>query len=706
MKKEPIGLYIFRFIVGFGILCFMGMLYWSSTLIEDNIVAIRSDISQLKSDFSSARAEINTTKEEVKELKERGISQSASVAPNTSLSKKLVHPFMDPKFPNLLEEDPFYTATLQKMLGKNFSPHGKFQSATIGKPENLHPFSNWAQVATWIAQCTVSLSRLQFGKYETFSPDMAIKIEARPRLDGTPEFWVFLRDNVYWHPLREELFENKIHLAPHFSQKHQVTAEDFKFFFDAMMNPYVGESGAVALRNYLGDIEEIEVKDKLTFVVRWSAHPMKDGQGTPTYKIKYMARAMTGELRPLPIFVYQYFPDGTKIIEDDQAPNTYRTNSVWAQNYARHWANNVIVSCGPWIFDGMTDRQIKFKRNQDHYFPYDVLAESSAVDFKNTTEAIWQDFKANLLDSYGLQPDQLMEWEGFKASEIYQQQAQLDSAIKRLDYPARAYLYIGWNQATPYFNSKKVRVAMTMAIDRARIIKQNLNSMGIEISGPFSPASSENDPSISPLPYDANTATRLLEEEGWYDSDGDGVLDKVIEGKVVPFRFSLTYYVRNPTTKAICEYVATALKEIGVSCSLNGVDIADLSAAFDGKSFDALCLAWVLGTPPSDPRQLWYSAGAKEPGSSNAVGFANAEADEIIDKLSFENDPEKRTALYHRFHAIIHDEQPYTFLYEPKIAFLYRERLQNVFIPAERQELIPGANVAEPISSAFWLKEK
>lgn len=706
MKKEPIGLYIFRFFVGFGILFFMWMLYWSSTLIEKNILVIRSDISQLKNDLSIVRTEINTIKEDIKEFKEHGVVQNVSVGQNGLQSKKSTHPLMDPNFPNLLEQDLFYALTLPKILGKNFVPHGKFQSATIGKPENLHPFSNWAQVATWIAQCTVSLSRLQFGKFETFSPDMAIKIEARPTFDGTSEFWVFLRDNVYWHPIQEEWFENKIQLAPHFSEKHQVTAEDFKFFFDAMMNPYVSEAGAIALRNYLGDIKEIEIKDKLTFVVRWNAYQIKDDQGNPFYKIKFMAKAMTGELRPLPTFVYQYFPDGTKIIEDDQAQDTYRTNSVWAQNYARHWANNIIVSCGAWTFDGMTDRQIKFKRNQDHYFPYDVLAEGSVVDFKNTTEAIWQDFKGNLLDSYALQPDQLIEWEGFKTSEIYQQQMKSDSAINRLDYPARSYLYIGWNHATSYFNSKKVRRAMTMAIDRARIIKQNLNGMGIEISGPFSPASSEYDSSISPWPFDVNAAKRLLEEEGWYDSDGDGILDKVIDGKKVPFRFSITYYVRNPTTKAICEYVATALKEIGVSCSLNGVDIADLSAAFDGKSFDALCLAWILGTPPSDPRQLWYSSGAKEPGSSNAVGFANAEADEIIDKLSFEDNPEKRKALYHRFHAIIHEEQPYTFLYQPKVAFLYRQRLQNVFIPAERQDLIPGANVAEPIGSAFWLQEK
>ena len=104
---------------------------------------------------------------------------------------------------------------------------------------------------------------------------------------------------------------------------------------------------------------------------------------------------------------------------------------------------------------------------------------------------------------------------------------------------------------------------------------------------------------------------------------GTGVRSKLINGIKVPFDFTLTYFVKNPTTKSICEYIATSLKEIGVNCHLNGVDTADLSATFEDKNFDAICLGWMLGTPPEDPSQIWYSSGAKEKGSSNAIGFSN-----------------------------------------------------------------------------------
>jgi peptide/nickel transport system substrate-binding protein len=151
--------------------------------------------------------------------------------------------------------------------------------------------------------------------------------------------------------------------------------------------------------------------------------------------------------------------------------------------------------------------------------------------------------------------------------------------------------------------------------------------------------------------------------------------------------------------------VSTALKEIGVKCTLNGVDMADISNIFDDKNFDAYYLAWVLGDPPEDLRQIWHSSGAKEKGSLNSIGFANKEVDQIISQLDYEYNREKRIELYHRFARIFHEEAPYTLLYTPKVSLLSRQYLQNVFLPVDRQDLIPGAITAEPEPSIFWIKK-
>jgi len=667
MTKEPISLSLFRLFLGIALVILLAMIYWSTSLIEKDINELEEQIEELQS--------------EIERLGEFSLQELQSQSDFASDAK------------NLLSPDSFYTKTLPEMLGSHFRPNGNYRQATIGKPKNLHPFSNWAQVSEWIGISSVTLANMHFGIYETMGPGAAIRMEERINSDtGGPEFWVFLRKNLYWQPLVSHL-----DLAPWFSKRHRVTAHDFKFYYDAMMNPFVQEAGAVASRTYYNDVESFKVIDDSTFVIRWKTKTI-DGEK----KNRYSAKLLTGGLRPLATFVYQYFPNGKKIVEDDSDPEIYRKDSVWAQNFSEHWAKNTIVSCGPWTFDGWNEKRIIFERNPRFFNRYAALMDQRTTTFKQNPDSPWQDFKSEKTESVALRPDQLVEWEDFQKSSMYAEQ---QDKIKRLDYLSRSYFFIGWNQASPFFRSQKVRQAMTMAIDRKRIIDVILNGLGVEITGPFFIGSPSYDQDIKPWPYDPVGAKRLLEKEGWYDRDGDGIRNKEVGGKVIPFSFSLTYYVKNDTTKSICEYVATALKKIGVNCQLNGVDLADLSAMFDDKSFDALSLGWGLGSPPEDPRQLWYSSGAGKKGSSNAVGFSNQEADQIIDALEYEFNRDKRIAMYHRFHQIIHEEAPYTFLYTPKTVFLYRSHVQNVFIPSEQQDLIPGANVLEPQSSIFWLKE-
>ncbi len=695
-----VGIRFFRLLVNIAILGFAGMLYWSFLLQEEGIKKVSERLEEIHSGLQTVHADM------VK-LQETGGSypNQTSFSPNSKRESDQQLGIEGSGLPNLLQSDPFYKTTLPKLLGPNFRPHGTFRTALTVKPEDLHPFSPWAYVNNLTDQCQIGLARLDFGKYESFAPDMAIRVEERiSKESGKKEFWIFLRDGVFWAPLKRSWLPAGMELSSHFSKKHQVTAEDFKFYFDALMNPSVQLPGALARRTLWLDAESVDVIDPLTLRVRWKGRMVTGSNGETIHEVKYVAKQISGSLRPLARFVYQYFSDGTKIVPDDSDPDTYRTNSVWAQNFSQHWAKNIIVGCGRWLFDGMTERQISFKRNPDHYFPLDVLLERSEVYFKDSMDNVWQDFKARKLDTCEIRPEQLLELANFLKSEEYQVQSTAGASVQRLDYFGRSFQYIGWNEAKPYFTNKKVRQAITMAIDRQRVIHQNLNDMGMELTGPIDPFSPAYDHSILPWPYDPQRARWLLEEEGWYDHDGDGIIDKEIGGQLVPFRFTLTYFVKTSIGRQICEYVASALKEVGIDCQLLGVDVADLTSAIDDKSLDALFLAWGLGTPPEDQRQLWHSSGAKEKGSSNYIGFVNPEVDRIIEALDFEADPEKRTVLYYRFHAIMHEEAAYTYLFVPKNAFIYRSYVQNVFLPVSRQDLVRGANIAEPDPSIFWLR--
>lgn len=667
----------------------LGMIYWSHLVIEERLLQLQERVEALS-------------------LESKQLIQRAAPSLLPSL-----RPFIDPSLPNLLEEDPFITTTLPARLGAAFLPRGVVHMAFFGHPEHLHPFNHFHDVSNLHNLCVARVAELHVGQYEKFSPSLALKIEQRTVMGKAKEtlrnaepnteepsteieYWIHLREDAFWEPLDKKNYNTP--LAAHFLKRHPVTAHDFHLYYAAVMNPFISEPKAAALRSYLSDITHFEVKDPLTFVVRW-----KTG-GTPP-KAKFNAYSLTAALTPLPCFVYQYFPDGTPIIEE-QKIEAYRTSSIWAQNFTNHFAKNTIPSCGPWRFKEMTEERIYLERNPNFFSPYYALAEAIDYRFEASFDTLFQDFKAGKLDLCHIPPTQIQQLDNFLACGLYQTQSKSHGwTIHTMDFVDSAYNYIGWNQRTPLFSDRNVRLALTLAINRKRLIAQNLADRAVLCTGPFHCYSPAYDAKIAPWPYNPDKAQLLLHEAGWIDADGDGVREKQIDGKSHPLTFNLVYYSKNQVAKSITEFVAAELKKVGANCQPVGLEITDLSASFDDKKFDALLLGWSMGTPPEDPKQLWHSSLANEKGSSNAIGFQNAEVDALIDALHYEYDGTARQALYYKFHKLIHETVPYTFLYFPKARLAYRERVQNLFIPRERTDLIPDAVSYEPDVRFIWIEE-
>nr|WP_238318210.1 ABC transporter substrate-binding protein [Chlamydia ibidis] len=673
------------------------LLYWSSDLLERDIKSLKESIRDVQEDIQEVLRVVKRNNS----LHLSSISQLPSSRPDVGSNQ-------DHDYPNLLSTDPYIKNTLPRLLGEGFVPKGILRTAHVGKPDNLSPFNGYAHIRRLYDLCVPGLAEPHTGKYEDFSPGLALRIEERTVNDGSgdKEFHVYLRPDVYWVGIDPTLFPKHVELSEEFLCPHLVTAHDFKFFYDAVMNPYIAEMRAVALRSCFEDIVSFTVENDLKFVVRWRAHTVVNSSGQEEKKVLYAAFMNTLDLQPLPRFVYQYFPNGEKIIKDDSDPDVYRTDSVWAQNFSSHWAMNYLVSCGPFYFAGMDNEKIIFVRNPDYYDPHAALVERHCIYIKDSVDSLFQDFKAGKIDIAQLPASHVDNLAGFMKSSAYKKMASRGEAICELIAPDRSYAYIGWNCHSVFFENRDVRRAMNMIIDRERIIEQCLNGRACTISGPFSPHSPSYNREIEGWHYSPEEAAQILDEAGWIDRDGDGIREKIIDGTVIPFRFRLCYYVKSIVSRTICEYIATVCREVGVECNLLGLDTADLSQAFEEKSFDAMLTGWCLGSPPEDPRALWHSDGAKEKGSANLVGFHNDHADRIIEELSYEYDTKKRLELYHRFHELIHEEAPYAFLFSRNYSLVYRDYIKNIFVPRERTDLIPGAQDETVNYARIWLDKK
>jgi len=209
----------------------------------------------------------------------------------------------------------------------------------------------------------------------------------------------------------------------------------------------------------------------------------------------------------------------------------------------------------------------------------------------------------------------------------------------------------------PLFGSPRVRRALTHAIDRAEIVQAYLGIFGRVAIGPVSPLFrwAFND-TLRPLPYDPALATQLLSEEGWRDTNGDGVLDK--QGR--KFSFVLKIAAGDQLRSSIAAVVQNRLKQLKIEVAIEQVERAAFWADLMRKKYDA----WIAGF--SVPLQmqldeLWGSDLSRSP--FNLVSFRHKRVNEILMGAKNITNEVHYAPAWKELQAIFVKEQPCTFLY-------------------------------------------
>ncbi|MFC1683789.1 peptide-binding protein, partial [Candidatus Zixiibacteriota bacterium] len=257
-------------------------------------------------------------------------------------------------------------------------------------------------------------------------------------------------------------------------------------------------------------------------------------------------------------------------------------------------------------------------------------------------------------------------------------------------YPYRGYVYLGWNLLNPLFENPKVRQALTMAIDRQKIVDGLWYGMGQICTGPVAPHISwAYHADIEPYPYDPESARRILAQEGWIDRDGDGWLDR--DGR--RFRFELKTNLGNQIREDIAVMVQRDLASVGIEVVPRVIEWTVFIDQTENKGFDAFILAWQTGFTVN-PTDIFHSRAVD--GKYNMGSYSSPEADRLMDEGRRCVDRQRAGEIWRRFQEVIHRDQPYTFLYVPPRINAIHKRFRGVHMDI-RGELI---NIAE-----WWVPE-
>lgn len=458
----------------------------------------------------------------------------------------------------------------------------------------------------------------------------------------------------------------KIRKGITFSDGKPLTGKDVIFTFKAMMNPLVD---AAQSRQAIDMLKNVELLDGDEYTVRFTL-------SRPYFKAIFALsdiQIMSKEAADTEHLTDKYTFEECKDIASSQKNSAIKkfADSFNSQEANRNPKN--LIGSGPYIFEKWdTGQWVHFKRNPNYWNKSAV--HGMAYPEKLIIRVI-QDQSAATVAAKNKEIDLMYVT---KPMDFVKELANPEKFnMKKADPFEPSFVYIGYNMKNVLFNDLKVRWALAYIVDRKLIIDKVQYGLAVPIESPIYFGDKKNfNSELPPIDYNPEKAKQLLNEAGWKDTDGDGVLDKMINDRKVDFKF--TYLLNtNESRKQTILVIADALKKIGIIAEIQVLEWSVFLEKIKKHEYEALMGAWLLTDYPPDQYQIFHSSQSKNDGS-NYGSYSNPVADSLMSAYRSEFDETKRIEINKQLQKVFYDDQAYTFLWTPKAKYVYSDRFKNV----------------------------
>lgn len=385
----------------------------------------------------------------------------------------------------------------------------------------------------------------------------------------------------------------------------ELTAEDCKFTYEIASNPKIGcpwIDDFDAIKNY-------ESPDKYTFKVT----------------LKEPCAALTGRL--VEYIVPKHLLEGKDIKTD---------------SYNLH-----PIGTGPFRFVERTkDNKIILEANKDYYEGRPQIDRIIATGYDKESQC-WSAFMHGEIDVIFF-----LSKENFEIT-------RRDPDFKSYSFLAPYTYGLEYNPENPFFKDKKIRQAVSYAINTQELIHKVESGYGKPSTGPFLPSAWSSNPAIKPIEYNPKYALELLKEAGW-SLNANNILEK--DGK--EFRITMLVNSNMRNGPMIARIIYQNLYSIGIRMDIKNFNYKNREEESYKKlaqEAEVYLTMLIIMTDPTETARDWHS---KYKTRTNKLWkYQNPEVDKLLDKGQVTSDIKERQKIYHQIHQMLFDDQPVTFLY-------------------------------------------
>ncbi len=223
-----------------------------------------------------------------------------------------------------------------------------------------------------------------------------------------------------------------------------------------------------------------------------------------------------------------------------------------------------------------------------------------------------------------------------------------------------------WNQRNPLFSDPRVRRALTLAINRRelhRVLNMSEDLPIVDVV--YTERQYWQGALPEGLPYDRELASKLLDQAGWRDLDGDGVRER--DGR--EFRFPL---IVGSDWQEAAVYVEAQLRQVGIRMDITTVEPRVAYGRMKAGEFDAAALEILW----SDVDNLVHFFGKDSP-----IGYRNARVAQLLDAAQTTQNPDEMDEIFRGLMTIFREDLPFTYLVLNVETYVAHRRVKGLSSP-------------------------
>ena len=310
-----------------------------------------------------------------------------------------------------------------------------------------------------------------------------------------------------------------------------------------------------------------------------------------------------------------------------------------------HDFNTEPIGTGPYkLVEWKRGDSLTFEAFEDFY--------KGAPKIKNMTWKIIPEGSSRTIALEAGEIDFIVEVEAMDADRLKE-----NSDLKVISFEHTSHNWLMLNNEKPGLDNQNVRHAINSAIDKESVVTVAYNGLATP-SWTATPSNFAGTTNENADTYDVEKAKQYLEESG-----------------VDPASVKFSIICSDDTKKRAGEVVQANLKEIGINCEIESMDLAtylsataegDYTAAIGGYTSSDL-LSYVVG--------VYHSSSIN---ASNKTRLRDAEVDALIDQAKTTLDENERVAIFEKLSARLNLLCSQAPLYQPLTLRAYKAGLEGV----------------------------